>query len=203
MENEKKINIMFSVGQAPSPVLPQSVQKAQARAPELPYYEYVQAFKSTHRNLPHWQEPGRVYFITFRTYKNLQLDEQSKQIIFNNIIHYSKIKYKLYSFVIMNDHVHIILQPNEIEPGKYINLSEIMHSIKSFTAKKIIKHLQYEWTETTVLPEKIFQSESYDRIIRTEDELKEKMNYIHNNPIKKGLCEDGYNYKWFYVLGKE
>jgi hypothetical protein len=50
-----------------------------------------------------------------------------------------------------------------------------------------------------VIPEKIFQAESFDRIIRTEEELKEKINYISNNPVKKGLCQNGNAYKWMYL----
>ena len=45
----------------------------------------------------------------------------------------------------------------------------------------------------------IFQSESFDRIIRNEKELSEKMNYILNNSVKRGLIDIGSNYKWYYL----
>lgn len=83
-------------------------------------------------------------------------DEAAKKILYDSIFYHNNIKYKLYSFVIMNDHVHIILQPNEVEPGKCVNLSEIMHSIKSYAAKEIMKHLQNEKIGSSFLPEKIF-----------------------------------------------
>ena len=226
--------------------------------------EVINEFIIKKRNLPHWQVPGSVYFITFRTYKGIILDEASKQIIFDNIIYYSNSYYQLYSFVIMPDHVHIILQPKELGNGKYVNLSKIMQAIKGYSAKQIIKHLnevndnsaqtgasvlpkvddssqtgasvlpttdeftqtgtsvlpttdEFTQTGTSVLPttdeftqtgasvlpiKHIFQDESFDRIIRNDEELFEKMNYILNNPAKRGLIENGYAYKWYYLNDK-
>ena len=167
----------------------------------------VDEFTITLRNLPHWQNPGSIYFITFRTFNNLILDDISKQIIYDNIIHYSKYYFKLFSFVIIPDHIHIILQPNEIENNSFVNLSKIMQAIKGYAAKQIIKHIaksarstQPAQTGASELPIKhIFQVESFDRIIRNDKELFEKMNYILNNSVKKGLVENGYEYKWYYL----
>ena len=61
------------------------------------------------RNLPHWQIPGSVYYITFRTYNNFIFDDYSKKIIYDAIIFQNGVKCKIYSFVVMPDHVHIIL----------------------------------------------------------------------------------------------
>lgn len=201
----------YLVGEASLPVQSKNKQTPQKLHPDNPKHSIIKDIFVSRRHLPHWQIPGSVYFITFRTHKNYKLNEDEKRIIFDSIMFHNKTKYFLYAFVIMSDHVHIILQPNEINKGEYVSLSEIMHSIKSYSASEIRKsikneivlHKEHEQAGMPVLPVKVFQDESYDRIIRTEDELKEKMNYIHNNPIKKGLCEDGYNYKWFYVIGKE
>lgn len=120
----------------------------------------------------------------------------------------------------MPDHVHIILQPIEINQGQYINLSLIMQAIKGFASKQIIKHINIMNTQTgtsvppktiadtqtgaSVLPIKhIFQSESFDRIIRNKEELNEKMNYILNNPVKNGLIDNGFNYNWYYLNKEE
>jgi len=54
-------------------------------------------------------------------------------------------------------------------------------------------------TRASELPKHIFQSESYDRIVRDENELNDKLNYILNNPIKWGLTNDGYKYQWYYL----
>lgn len=180
-----------------------SVQKKMAQKHKKPLS--VNEFTIKRRNLPHWQNPGCIYFITFRTYKGIILDDTSKQIIYDAIIYQDKKKCRFYSFVIMPDHVHIMLQPIEINQGQDINLSLIMQAIKGFASKQIIKHINIMNTQTgtSVPPIKhIFQSESFDRIIRNEEELNEKMNYILNNP-KNGLIYNGFNYKWYYLNKEE
>ncbi len=48
---------------------------------------------------------------------------------------------------------------------------------------------------------KVWQNESYDRVIRDEDEFLEKLNYIANNPIKENLARQYKDYKWLYIKG--
>lgn len=155
-------------------------------------FKEISEFTINRRNLPHWQLPGVFYFITFRT-KNLILNDFEKDIIYESIIMYDKMKYNLISFVIMPDHIHLILKPLEKNPSKFYNLSEIMHSIKSFSAHKISN-------SGIEKNNHIFQHESFDRIIRNEAELYEKMVYIYNNPIKKALSDENGFYKWYYVI---
>ena len=95
----------------------------------------------------------------------------------------------------MPDHVHIVLKPLEFKRNEFYNLSEINHSIKSYSANEINK---LENQKKRI----VWQHESWDRIIRNEEELLEKMNYILNNPIKRGLVENGYEYKWYYQVGQ-
>ena len=40
-------------------------------------FQPVQGFKITRRNLPHWQEAGSVYFITWRSKDGVVLNEKS------------------------------------------------------------------------------------------------------------------------------
>jgi len=76
-------------------------------------FQPVTEFKIYRRNLPHWQSPGCVYFITFRTFKDITLSEDARDIVFNSILYWNKKKFDLYGVVVMPDHVHIVLQPLE------------------------------------------------------------------------------------------
>jgi putative transposase len=157
-------------------------------------YEPIKEFTIKHRNLPHWQLPGATYFITFRT-KNFILSDEDKDLIFEVILNLDRVKYELISFVIMPDHVHLIIKPIQIDNESFYSLSQIMHSIKGFSSKLIVKNSKFELAH-------IFQKESFDRIIRDEAELYEKMVYIYNNPIKKGLSDDKGLYKWYFINDK-
>ncbi len=133
----------------------------------------------TRRNLPHWQMGGSSYFVTFRT-NGLELPSSARQLVLDACRHFDGQRYVLWAAVVMPDHVHLLLQPREQAPGKWWSLSSILHSIKSYTAKQINALLERKGA--------VWQDESFDRIVRDEDEFLEKWNYIRNNPVKSGLA---------------
>jgi REP element-mobilizing transposase RayT len=135
-----------------------------------------QALFITERNLPHWQLGGSTYLITFRT-KGIELAPEARAIVLDACRYFDGNRYRLWAAVVMPDHVHLLLQPAAIEKGRWHSLSAILHSIKSFTAKKI----------NTLMGRKgsVWQDESFDRIVRDENEFLEKWNYIRNNPVKE------------------
>jgi len=45
----------------------------------------VQGFKITKRNLPHWQEPGSVYFITWRSKDGVVLNARERSIALESV----------------------------------------------------------------------------------------------------------------------
>jgi len=98
----------------------------------------------------------------------------------------------------MPDHVHLILQPLEKTKNSFCSLSEILHSIKSYSANQINKI--HKTTGKIPVPPRVWLDENYDRIIRNNKEFQEKMNYIINNPAKTNLVEAAKDYKWLYIL---
>ena len=142
--------------------------------------------KSWERHLPHFQTSFDYYFITFVTHNRRPLIPFQKDYIYNSIRFLDGKKYILYAAVVLNDHVHIIIEPKEA-------ISKIMHSIKSYTEHKINVRLNRNG--------KFWQNESMDKIIKSERELSEKLNYIIYNPIKAKLSQDYTDYKWLYVKG--
>ena len=88
----------------------------------------MKTFRIYKRNLPHWEQPGSAYFITFRTAKCITLYDKAKDTVFDTIMFHNKKKYKLYAGVIMADHVHLLLQPLEKIKDAFYSTREIMHS---------------------------------------------------------------------------
>ena len=138
------------------------------------------------RHLPHFQICNSYYFITFTTHNRRILSDHHKDFIFDAINFLDGNKYELHAAVVLNDHAHIIIVPS-------CTISEIMHSIKSYTAHQINK--------TENRRGKVWQDENYDRVLRSEEEYMEKLNYVANNPIKAGLSVEYGDYKWLYIKG--
>jgi REP element-mobilizing transposase RayT len=93
-------------------------------------------------------------------------------------------RYELRSWVIMPNHVHVVVWPM---PG--YSLSGILHSWKSFTAHKICKRLPKK-----VVP--FWQSESFDHLIRDEEDLHRCCHYTLMNPVNAGLCARPEDWQW-------
>lgn len=140
--------------------------------------------KITYRKLPHWSLNGATYFITFNSKYRNTFTHIEKKIIYDHIWEGNNVYYNLISFVVMPDHVHLVLCPID-----GYDIQSIARGIKGVSARKINKH--------SGLKEIVWQSEYFDRIIRNEKELNDYLQYIYENPYKKGLAESTYE---FYYL---
>lgn len=85
-------------------------------------------------------------------------------------------RYCLHAWVIMPNHVHVLITP---QPGN--ELSQILHSWKSFTAKKANGLLGRTGA--------FWQEEYFDRFVRNEKHFEDALKYIEFNPVKAGLSE--------------
>jgi primosomal protein N' (replication factor Y) (superfamily II helicase) len=145
------------------------------------------------RYLPHFEIPGFTYHVTWRTHDKLILPAEARAKVLASCHFWHGNKTKCYAACVMPDHVHLLIQPlpiqNAKEPGVH-SLSEILHSIKSFTAhevNKIMKRSGPVWVD-----------ESFDRMIRSEADLHKTWNYIWNNPRRLELVgpTEDYPYIW-------
>jgi REP element-mobilizing transposase RayT len=120
--------------------------------------------------LPHWRMDASTYFVTWRlAASQVPLRGEEKTLVADAIIHFSGVRYDVVAYVIMDDHVHVLVTPVE-----GISLQGIVHNWKSFTANR----LQRNFARLG----KIWQGEYFDRIVRDEHELMEKINYILKKP---------------------
>jgi putative transposase len=153
-------------------------------------FQPVQSFQITRRNLPHWQEPGMVYFITWRCKDGGLLSPDERQITMEALRYWDSLKWTLYAAVVLPDHVHVLAQPLWRDGGGAVDLGEILHSIKRFSARKINQERGDQGA--------LCQDERFDRIVRDEAEFLEKWQYIRNNPLKAGLALYAEDYPWLY-----
>jgi REP element-mobilizing transposase RayT len=153
----------------------------------------VSEFRAYRRNLPHLESPGSVYFVTSNTCPGIILSEDARDIVFGSIRYWSRKKLDLYGAVVMPDHMHIVLQPLEKSPNSFYSLAEILHSVKSYSANKVNQVLGRTGP--------LWRDENFDRIVRDEHELQEKMEYVMNNPVRAGLVEFIDDYKWLCLKG--
>jgi len=103
-------------------------------------------------------------------------DQRVAAVLRAALLHFEGERYRLLAWCIMPNHVHVVVRP---EPGH--ELSDILHSWKSFTAKKANKLLKREG--------RFWQPEYYDHLIRDEKDLGRCIEYTYYNPEKADLKE--------------
>jgi REP-associated tyrosine transposase len=125
------------------------------------------------KNPPHWRMEGCIYFVTWRlsgSQPGLRPEERS--FVTDVIRYFTGVRYELFAYVVMDDHVHVLTKPL-----LGLSLQSIVHSWKSYSANRLQKNFGRAGP--------IWQHRYFDRIIRDEPELMEKARYILNNPMKR------------------
>jgi REP element-mobilizing transposase RayT len=92
-------------------------------------------------------------------------------------------RYRLIAWVIMPNHVHVL-----IEQMEGFRLDGILHAWKSFTANRI--------NTLCGLRGKLWAREYYDRFIRDPAHFESAVAYIRNNPVKAGLVARAEDWPW-------
>lgn len=103
-------------------------------------------------------------------------------------LHFHGQRYQLHAWCVMPNHVHVLIQPMS-------DLSLIVQGWKSFTARWMFKHA--EALGVALPPGKaLWMREYWDRYVRDERHYLQVVEYIHQNPVKAGLCASAEAWPW-------
>jgi putative transposase len=163
--------------------------------------------------LPHLKAEGGIYAVTFRLNDSLpagileqmadlaaneknatleaqlnaghgecllaraQIAEMLKQVL---LAKHSQ-DYYLHAWVIMPNHVHLL-----VEPLNSCVLSDILQAIKSISARQANQLLARDGA--------FWQRDSYDHLVRDEDDFNHALEYIEQNPVKANLVKQSCEY---------
>ena len=147
------------------------------------------------KDLPHFQAGNVRYHITSSTVDGFVLCDVARQIVLDSIAFLDEKKYYLYAACVMPDHIHVLIRPMRDEKGDFFMLDSIMHSIKSFTAHEINKHLNRKG--------QVWLKDYRDRIIRSDKDKENVIRYIRLNPVEAGLVEKWSDYPFLCFRGCE
>jgi putative transposase len=130
-----------------------------------------------------------TYFITICCRENRQLFQTNRMagLMVDVLQHYrAQQKYLLHEFVVMPDHLHALVTPTD-------TLERCVQLIKggfSFRAKKELAFAAEIW-----------QQRFHDRRVRDTMEYNRFRQYIHENPVRRGLCTDPSAFPWSSASG--
>ncbi len=148
------------------------------------------------RRLPHFELPWAIYAVTISTLARRKLSPSDRTIVLNAFRHFHGNRYDLIAACVMSDHVHVLIRPapkKNDEQGKPVfwPLSELLQSIKSFTAHEINKAAGTTGS--------VWEKERFDRYVRSDRDLEEKFQYILRNPWDSGVARPNEDYPWIWT----
>ena len=128
--------------------------------------------------------------------------KESVNIIIESLKHLQKEEnLRLYAYVILENHIHLIAQSDDI--------SKSMRHFKSFTAKELLKLLQKENAQTLLKQFQFYKKahkkdrtyqiwqEGYQpKLIQTNTMMISKIKYIHHNPVKRGYVDEAKHWRY-------
>ena len=147
------------------------------------------------------------YTATILEWKPLLQDDKFKDIITSSLEFLtSQKRIALYAFVIMNNHIHVIWQvSDEFKPEM------VQQSFMKYTAQMMLKELRNNHPQLL----EAFKVNAKDRMHQVWERnslsvslwsrkiFLQKLDYIHNNPVRAGLCALPEEYKYssasFYI----
>ena len=97
---------------------------------------------------------------------------------------------KLIAFVVMPDHIHLIVNPRDGE------IREWTGALKSLSAKRLVEIAPKDLFLKTDGENQVWQESFKALPLWSNWMIWQKINYIHNNPLKAGLADSAKDYQW-------
>jgi putative transposase len=113
-----------------------------------------------------------------------------------------KLAYQLWAYVVMPEHVHVLVYPGDAAD----RMSAFLQAVKEPVARKGIRYLRDHASELlaqVTVPEgqrvrhRFWQpGGGYDRNITSIETLRAMIDYIHANPVRRGLVTRAEDWEW-------
>jgi REP element-mobilizing transposase RayT len=135
--------------------------------------------------LPHLINPGKTYFVSFHALRGLELSPAVRDIALRCCIHDHETLCWVDCCVVMPDHAHLL-----VTPFNSVALSKIMSRLNGASVHLINRAMHRTG--------RLWQRESFDHILRSDEKLAKVREYICMNPVRAGLAMTPDEYPWLW-----
>ena len=139
-----------------------------------------------HRRLPRVDLAGHTYYLTCCLHRRRPLFKHGR-FAEALIALYAEARDRgdiaLHGYIVMPDHYHVLLT---LRGGS--SISNVVRRVHSVLSRRIRKELG--------INDRVWQRRFYDHLIRDERDWREKLTYMHGNPVRAGLVENATSYDW-------
>jgi putative transposase len=150
--------------------------------------------------------PGDAHSLTFSCFRRQPFlsKDSSRQWLVDaidraRVIH----RFHVWAYVIMPEHAHLLIWPTK----KEYDISDVLISIKKSVAQRALVFVRRhapeflprmeDWQRNGIVHYRFWQrGGGYDRNVFEPATVFEQIEYIHNNPVRRGLCASPEDWYW-------
>jgi putative transposase len=168
--------------------------------------------RDDYKTLKRFEEPGEARYLTWSCYDQLELfnNPHIRDAFLERLLQSrTRLGFKLLAWVVMLEHVHLLIQP--FPPD--LTIKHIAADIKGPFANTTVT--RWKALNARILPRLVDSAGlthfwrrggGYDRNTYSQRELREKIDYIHANPVRRGYCANPHEWQWssagYYTHGQ-
>jgi putative transposase len=149
------------------------------------------------RGLQRFHSGGDEHFITCSCYHRQPfLASARRRDLFLEILEEVRYKYQfvVWGYVVMPEHFHLLIgEPSKRSVAVAMQVLKQRVSCRCRRKKKVHGQMRLWQAE---LPPAFWQKRSYDFNVFSQRKHAEKINYMHNNPVKRGLVDSPELWRW-------
>jgi putative transposase len=163
--------------------------------------------------LKRYDEPGHAHFWTISCYHRLSFfwNDRIKQTAIAGLRHIRAThRICLIGYVIMPEHVHVLLYPHAPGCETPIPISTLLHDFKEFVGREGKRRLRdywrqhgrlwseplNRWAQGELGDQAFWNKRGHDFNVYRFKKLREKLDYCHRNPITRGLVDRPEQWPW-------
>ena len=149
-----------------------------------------------------YEIPGHVRFLTFSCFGRFPFFQNNaiKEAFVAQLRRSRELtRFRLFAWVVMPEHVHLLIQPRLPE----FPVETVLKNLKGQFSGRVLR--RWRQLKAPILSRATdhrgkqhfwLGGGGYDRNIFTEAEFEEKLGYIHHNPVRRGLVERSFDWRW-------
>lgn len=166
------------------------------------------------KRVRHYHERGDFHELTFSCYRRMPLltnDNWRRRLsrVVDDAL--EEMSFQLVAFVYMPEHVHLLIYPTMPQPdiGRYLArvkqpFSKEIKGLLTEPGASLLKTLTVRERPGKFCFRFWQEGPGFDRNIFSPEALEASIDYIHNNPVQRGLCRKDTDWKWssvrYYLL---
>ena len=153
-----------------------------------------------------WDEPGHAHFVTFSCFQRLPLlirDRTRRWVITSLEETRRRLDVALWAYVIMPEHVHVLLYPLQADYEMRLILVALKRPVSDAAKRHLERTGNTQWLNRLRVQypsREVFRfwqpGGGFDHNIFREKTVPTVMDYIHANPVRRGLVKERTDWEW-------